>query len=231
MLSITINNVIANKLLQNWKKLLKSKQYLFSLALSLMIWVVGCVLYAKVIVFVDNLKGLPSVDDLLLDILPVVDLRYVYIYSIIVILVVLFVYIICRVPDLFPFSLKLFALVFIVRAIFISMTHLGPPEAFLIPAFGSEFAFWPLNNLTHSNDLFFSGHVAYPFMGALILRHDKMMFYFFLFCSFLMGVTVLLMRIHYTIDVAAAFFIVYGIYAAAKRIFGHIDLSFNKLIK
>jgi len=223
--------VSVNRFLKNWGRLLASKKYLFSLFLSLMIWAAGYIFYRQVIVYVDNLKGLPTVGDLLLDMLPIVDLRYVYAYSIVVIMAMIWVYVIFLRPDLLPFGLKFFAFVFIVRAAFITFTHLGPPVGFLIPSFASEFTVWPFNDLMHSNDLFFSGHVAYPFMGALMLRHSKVMFYLLLVCSILMGVTVLLMRIHYTIDVAAAFFIVYGIYAAVKKVFGPMDLSFYKLTR
>jgi hypothetical protein len=222
--------VNANKIIADWRTLLASKKYLFSFFLSLVIWVGGYFIYEKAIRYLDGLKGLPAVGDLFLDVLPMVDLRYIYIYGIVIVMAVIWVYVLVRRPDLLPFGLKFFAAVFIVRTLFIILTHLGPPEGFYIPAITGEFAFWPLSHLLHSNDLFFSGHVSYPFMGALLLRQNKFMFWFLLSASIVMGATVLLMRIHYSIDVFAAFFIVYGLYSAVRRIFGKTDLSFAKLI-
>lgn len=210
--------------------MLRSRQYLFSLFFSAVIWVAGYFFYKEVIRYLDSLKGLPAVGDLLLDYLPVVDLRYSYIYGIVVVMVLIGSYLLFRRPDLLPFGLKFFAAVFIVRAAFIALTHLGPPAGFYIPAIAPEFSFWPLSHMLHSNDLFFSGHVSYPFMGALLLKHNKIFFYLLLGMSVLMGATVLLMRIHYSIDVFAAFFIVYGVHAATVRIFGKTDLSFKKLL-
>jgi len=219
-----------NNFFWRWRVLLASKEYLFSVFLSFVLWVAGYFFYGEVIRYLDGLKGLPAVGDLLLDILPIVDLRYLYIYGIVAVMAVLWVYVVfCR-PDLLPFGLKFFAAVFIVRTAFIALTHLGPPAGFYIPAITGEFSIWPLSHMLHSNDLFFSGHVSYPFMGALLLRHNRFLFYLLLCFSVLMGATVLLMRIHYSIDVFAAFFIVYGLYAAVTRIFGKTDLSFAKLI-
>jgi len=73
--------------------------------------------------------------------------------------------------------------------------------------------------LTYANDLFFSGHVGLPFLGFLIFK-DKKIRYFMLSASIILAVTVLLMHVHYSIDVAAAYFITYSIYALGKRLFG-----------
>lgn len=222
---MNVNNFFAN-----WGALLSSKKYLFSVFLSLVIWVAGYFFYGEVIHYLDSLKNLPSANDLLLDYLPIVDLRYIYIYGIVVVMSVTGVYVFFRRPDLLPFGLKFFAAVFIVRTAFMALTHLGPPAGFYIPAIAGEFSYWPLSHLLHTNDLFFSGHVSYPLMGALLLKDNRFLFWFLLASSILMGATVLLMRIHYSIDVFAAFFIVYGLYVAVKRVFGKTDLSFAKLI-
>jgi hypothetical protein len=215
---------------ENWGKLLKSREYLFSLFMALVIWVAGYFLYEIAISYVDGLKGVVTVKDLMLDLLPLVDLRFLYVYGITLALFFLFCYILVLRPDLLPFALKFYAAVFIVRTVFICLTHLGPPEGFFIYSIASDFSYWPFSHMMHSNDLFFSGHVAYPFLGALLLNKIRPMFYFFLGVSVLMAVTVLMMRIHYSIDVFAAYFIVYGVYAAVKRIFGAKDLSFHHLL-
>lgn len=213
-----------------WKKLLKEQNYRFSLAIGIALWAVGYFFYGFVIGYVDNLQKVVAVPDLFLDALPVVDLRYLYFFGMMTIIGLLFFYLVLWRPDLLPFGLKVFALVFMVRTVFIALTHLGPPEGFLIPRLSDDYNFWPFQQMLHFNDLFFSGHVAYAFMAALLVRHHKGLFYFFLISSVVMLFTVLLMRIHYSIDVFAAYFIAYGVYAAAFRFFGKKDLVFEKII-
>lgn len=214
----------------NWDRLLRSKQYLFSLLVAAVIWIGGYFLYRVSIGYVDGLTDVRPVGDLLLSFIPAADLHILYVYGIFAVMLFLLFYVIVYRPDILPFGLKFFAAVFIVRAVFISLTHLGPPEGFFITAIAPDFSFWPVEHMMHSNDLFFSGHVSYPFMAALLFKNTGKLFYFFLAASVLMAVTVLVMRIHYSIDVFAAYFIVYGMYDVVKRIFGPKDLSFHKLI-
>jgi len=46
---------------------------------------------------------------------------------------------------------------------------------------------------------------------------------FFLASTVLMGVSVLLTRNHYTLDVLGAFFMTYGIYALSRKLLGFLD--------
>jgi hypothetical protein len=218
------------KCLENWQKLLGHSTYRFSLFLSVIFGVAGYFLYRQSINYIDSLPNTPSVGDILLDILPIVDLRFFYIYGVIFGILVLVIYQMIWRPDLIPFSIKFFISVFVARSIFISLTHLGPPEGFFITSFAHDYAYWPWSHMMHANDLFFSGHVAYPVMGALLTMHKKPLFYFFTALSVLMGITVLLMRIHYSIDVLAAPFIVYGLYHLVKKAFGKTDLSFKNYL-
>ena len=68
-------------------------------------------------------------------------------------------------------------------------------------------------------DQFFSAHTGMPFLGALVFWHEKYIRYTFLAAAAFFAVTVLLGHIHYTIDVAAAFFITYAIYHIALWLF------------
>jgi membrane-associated phospholipid phosphatase len=54
---------------------------------------------------------------------------------------------------------------------------------------------------------------------ALILWDNRLLRYIFLCASVVFGVVVLLGHLHYSIDVFAAFFITYGIYQIATKLF------------
>lgn len=122
-------------------------------------------------------------------------------------------------PEYFPATLKTLALLYMVRAFFISVTHLK--------LYGGPAVLDGYNSLTaslasviyNSHDLFFSGHTALPFVAALVFWNHRPARYYFLIAAFLFAVGVLWAGAHYSIDVFAAPFMGYAIFSAAKRIF------------
>jgi hypothetical protein len=214
-----------------WKILLGNREFSVSLLFSVACMIISYMFYDFVIVYVESFKNLPVLGDLFHGMLPVVDLRYIYIYGLMVAVAALFFYFLIWRPQLFPFYLKVFAFVYITRSCFITLTHFGPPQGFLLPQVAMDINGWPFSDLLHTNDLFFSGHVAYPFMAALLVRKEnRILYYVFLAVSVLMAVTVLMMRVHYSIDVFAAYFIVFGVYSATMHLFGKKDMAFGKLL-
>lgn len=73
--------------------------------------------------------------------------------------------------------------------------------------------------MNFGGDLFFSGHTGLPFLVALIFWSSPRIRYFFLALSMFFAVTVLLMHLYSSIDVASAYFITYTIFSIAKHIF------------
>jgi hypothetical protein len=117
-------------------------------------------------------------------------------------------------PKRIPFTLKSIALFTVIRAVFISLTHIGPfPLQAVLESSKvmSKFAF--------GGDLFFSGHTGLPFLMALIFWQNKYLRWTFILASLLFGAVVLMAHIHYSIDVLSAFFITYTIYHIALYIF------------
>lgn len=196
---------------EKWAQLLAKKDFRHSLLSGIILWIAGYALYSFIIIpHVDSVYGI-TVEDILLKILPLMDLNIIYLYGMVLLMVIFAGYLVFFKPELVPFSIKLMALVFITRSLFIGLTHLGPPQGFFLSQL-TMLNYWPLSHMLHSNDLFFSGHVAYPFAAALVVYKKKYLFYFFIAGSIIMLFTVLLMRIHYSIDVFAAYFIVYTLY-------------------
>lgn len=161
------------------------------------------------------------VEDIVLSNTPVYDFELLFVHG--AIMLTLFVAALCfRFRETAPFLLKAVSLFIIVRALFVSMTHIGPYPSKL------DLESRLLDFITSGNDLFFSGHTGLPFLIALIFWNHFYVRVLFLVSSVLFGVVVLLSHLHYTIDVAAAFFITYSIFHIATKLFKRDYEYFNE---
>jgi hypothetical protein len=157
------------------------------------------------------------VQDVFLDNLPVIDLGFVIVLWAIATWAIAWWLIVID-PRRLLFSVKAFALFVICRAFFISLTHIGPYPIQFAPS-SNNVGFWFYSIFTFQGNYFFSGHTAFPFLVALIFWDHPIWRRLFLFLTFFFGATVLLAHVHYSIDVFAAPFIMYGTFVVAARIF------------
>ncbi len=158
-----------------------------------------------------------SVHDVFLDNLPVVNLDFVIVLWAIATWVLAWCLMLVE-PRRLIFGTKAVALYIICRAFFITLTHIGPYPTAMSPGPGNiGFGFYSL--FTFQGNYFFSGHTAFPFLIALIFWDDRLWRRFFLFLTVFFGAAVLLAHVHYSIDVFAAPFIVYGMFVITARIF------------
>ena len=194
---------------QEWEKEIIDHRYKILLAiLFLAIGILATIISSN---YVDGINTI-SVTDLFLEILPVVDLSFLFVWGIIIIVFIFIGYSLYK-PKKFHYILGMLSLFMLIRSMFIILTHLKAPAG-AIPVASQGF----LHILTYSNDLFFSGHVGLPFLGFLIFK-EKGIKYFMLILSIILAITVLLMHVHYSIDVASAYFITFGIYIIGNKIF------------
>lgn len=155
-----------------------------------------------------------SVTDVILSNIPVFDIDAWFVYGSIAFIVIV-VALLSAHPHRIPFVLCALALFYIIRAVFISLTHIGPYPEHAELNFESKIILL----LWGGGDQFFSGHTGAPFMLALVYWADKKWRIFFLAASLFFATIVLLGHLHYTIDVLSAFFITYAIYKIALTIF------------
>ena len=116
-------------------------------------------------------------------------------------------------PNRLPFALKSMALFLLVRAVFVSLTHIAPSP--IGPQNPAPF----LNDIFYGADLFFSGHTGLPFLAALAFWHIPGLRLFYLASTVFFGAIVLLGHYHYSIDVLAALFITHGVFQLACWLF------------
>lgn len=159
-----------------------------------------------------EIKAGNHVEDIILSNTRVYNFEFFFVY--VAIALILFVVALClRFRNTAPFVLKAVSLFIIIRAVFVSLTHIGPFPLKL------ELESKLLDFITSGNDLFFSGHTGLPFLIALIFWEHPYIRRLFLIASVVFGVIVLLAHLHYSIDVFAAFFITYSIYHIALKLF------------
>ncbi len=127
-------------------------------------------------------------------------------------------------PKRAPFILYSLGLLFLIRAFFIPLTHLGLYPVHTAINFESRIALVMFGG----GDDFFSGHVGGPFLMALLFWEDRPLRWLFLIVSVFFALVVLLGHMHYTIDVAAAFFITYAIYHLAQKLFSREYALFRR---
>lgn len=157
------------------------------------------------------------VGDLILDNIPAVDLNFIIIEVALATIVLGTLFVVFSKPRHILFALKAVALFVVVRAFFISLTHVGIHPESIAPGLGFFDGIY--SYLNFQTGLFFSGHTGLPFLMALIFWEHFNIRAVFLALSFVFGTAVLLAHTHYSIDVLAAPFMTYGIFNIARRLF------------
>ncbi|MBU0930279.1 MAG: hypothetical protein KJ623_04380 [Nanoarchaeota archaeon] len=200
--------------LHEWKQEIWHHKHL--ILVSLLFLIVSIVLDYYAGVYVTKTSGVVA-PDLILDHIPTLDLDFIFIYGYMLVIALIFLYpLIFKVKELHK-VIGQFSLLIMIRSAFTCFTHLSVPSSaltFNVP--------WVISTISFKNDLFFSGHTAVAFLGFLLFRKEKIG-YFFLVSSLVLGIVVLFMHVHYSIDVLSAFFITYGSFNIGKWFFNKIN--------
>lgn len=207
-----IRQQLMRELLQKHKNLWKQREYLFSVLLSFLLIAVSLGINYLAGTYASR-SASNAVTDILLDHLPVLNVDPIFVEGFAIFLIFVLVLLLNE-PKRIPFVLKTTALFICIRAIFMSLTHIGPfPEQTTIES-GPIIRY-----INFTGDLFFSGHTGTPYLMALIFWENKTLRWIFIGISLLFAAAVLLGYLHYSIDVFAAFFITFTIFHLAKNFF------------
>jgi hypothetical protein len=199
-----------------YKEHFSDKDFLISFFTGLVFLVISLVIQFFVSSYVTR-SASGSVTDIILSNTRVYDVAGIFVWGTVALLVIGFFIALMHINKV-PFAMKSIALFTLIRAVFVSLTHISPfPTHILIssPFFNKEV----FSGILTGNDLFFSGHTGIPFLLALMCWDNKKLRYFFLGFSVLFAFVVLLGHLHYSIDVLSAFFITYTIFDICKFFF------------
>lgn len=196
-----------------WNQQKKRSLYLGVLLLTLSLIVqIGAGRYSSRTSASANFAG-----DLFLDNLPVVDLDFIIVAGALIFWIASWILLGLR-PRYLLFGIKAIALFIVFRAFFISLTHIGIyPRQILIDTDDIGYGLYKL--FTFQGNFFFSGHTGFPFLMALIFWREKIWRRIFLISTVFFGATMLLAHVHYSIDVFASPFIIYGIFKITEKLF------------
>jgi hypothetical protein len=190
----------------------RQKDFLWSIFTSLIFLVLSFVINHYTSEYSDRSAG-NYVQDILLDNLPVFNVNFV-VNEVVWLCGYFVLFLLLIRPQRIPFVIKALSLFIFIRAVSISLTHLGPIP---VHSFLNRHDF--LSQIAGGSDMFFSGHTGMPFLLALVFWENAFVRYVLLSFSLIFGVSMILGHLHYSIDVFAACFIAHSIYYIAKRFF------------
>lgn len=161
--------------------------------------------------YVNQGNILPSLPDMLLDRLPVMQVSMIYDIFVIIPVILLFVYIVRdREYNQLPFILLMVGLFYVVRGIFIVITPIGNPPMFN----GSDTLFHGFAN--YELGVYPSGHAGNLFM-LLLLVNNRFYKRLLGLCLAVVIVTLLLAHSHYSIDIFSGLIFAYAIHAFGEK--------------
>lgn len=167
--------------------------------------------------YVGQVAGMP-VGDIILSNIPTADTDFFVIQGALLFTFLMIGILIWK-PRYILFTVASLSLFIIIRSFFISLTHLGvDPHEIVLDTNSLGFGLYNIL-FNSSSDFFFSGHTGIPFLMGLIFWYERFWGKLFFVVSFVLGLSVLLGHIHYSIDVFAAPFITYTIFIIAQKIF------------
>jgi len=200
------------KLFEKHKKLWSQKSFFLNVFLGMILFFISLftTYYANIFTLAHASN---TATDLLLDNLPVINVDFIFSEGALIFIAIVGLILFYE-PRLIPFLIKSVALFILVRALFMILTHLAAPAE---QSYRDTTEL--INRMSSGDDLFFSAHTGMPFLLALMFWEKKYFRYFFLFSTLVGASAVILGHLHYSIDVFSAFFISYGIFHIAKKIF------------
>lgn len=159
-------------------------------------------------------KGIARPTDFLLDHIPVMKVDFLVVWIYLLVWVVFVVYALIIDAKRAHYYIGMLSLFVLARAGFSILTHMASPAEAIYttyrPMLYQLFSF--------PNALFFCAKAGIPFLVFLMVPNKKIKI-FMLCSSVLLAILVILMHLHYSIDIVSAYFITFGIYKLGGHLF------------
>jgi membrane-associated phospholipid phosphatase len=195
----------------SWKKSLSQKVFRMEFVFSLVILIVVLFCLSDFLQYVELRNGV-VLDDPILKLFKPVDVTWLT-FGLIYFSIILVIITLIKDPEQLLFAIQCYIMMILIRIIMMFLLPLNPPQNMI--ALNDPFVQFFGTGKTLTKDLFFSGHTATLFLFFLVVE-KKIIKSIFLIFTVLVGISVLLQHVHYTIDVAAAPFFSYSSYRIIK---------------
>lgn len=199
--------------MSGWKIFLNKKQNIYILILTFVLLIVTLYLFSRFVLFVEERKGV-ILNDPLFVFFDGVDLNSIIFLLIYTSLITGFV-LLLKYPEQLILAIQSYILLLIFRTIAMYLVPLDPPIGTVNLRDPLVFIIGTGKPVT--KDLFFSGHTSTLFLIFLVSVNKKVK-YFFLVTAILVGLFVILQKVHYSIDVFVAPFFAFASYKIIKKL-------------
>lgn len=193
---------------ERWEEYFKEKNAGVKFVITLVILVLCLYSLSRFIVFVETRQG-AVLDDPVFYWFKAVDLNIVIFVLIYGSLIGGLINLVINSPKGLVIALQTYAAMVIVRMAMMYVVPLDPPMGTI--DLQDPLVFIVGTGTKVTKDLFFSGHTATLFMIFLVTQ-KKWLKNVFLVNTILVGVFVILQKVHYTVDVMVAPFVSYGVF-------------------
>lgn len=193
---------------ERWNEYFRKKNSGVILLITVVTLVVCVYTLSRFLLYVEGRAGV-TLDDPIFHYYNAIDLNIPIFTLIYASLIVCLIYLVKNHPDDLVTALQTYSLLVLVRMAMMYVTPLEPPIGTIDLQDPLVFVVGTGKKLT--KDLFFSGHTSILFMMFLVVRKPAFK-YTFLVVTILVGLFVILQKVHYTVDVLAAPFAAYGCY-------------------
>ena len=171
--------------LRGYKEVFTHKRTLQNMLIGILLCIFGMAVSYFAYEYIATIEG-PVARDIFLDNLPILDVAMWFFFSIFFMGAIAIILSLIK-PKRAPFVLICTGLFFAIRSFFLILTHLSPPNI--------QYYY----GMSTGMDLFFSGHVGYAFLLALMFWKNRFFRILFIALSIVMAALVLFGHLHYSI--------------------------------
>jgi membrane-associated phospholipid phosphatase len=188
----------------NWSAFLRNKHFRNELIISVIVLALALTSLAKFLNYVESRKGF-TLPDPLLKLFNSVNLTWLT-FTLIYFSIIFILFLLSTKPKKLILTVQCYIMLILIRIFMMYLMPLNPPAGMIL--LNDPFVQFFGTGQPLTKDLFFSGHTATIFLFYLV--SDKNVYKtFFLIATILVGISVLLQHVHYSIDVASAPFFAY----------------------
>lgn len=202
----------------NWKIYFSTKKNRLFLGSIIIFLSVILLFFTNFLQVIESRNGF-SFRDPILSLFDPIDLTWI-IFGMIYGGLVLALFSLLKSPQVFTLAILTYGIMVVFRILAMYSLPLNPPETMI--ALKDPFVEFFGGGKILTKDLFFSGHTATSFIFFLTALNKKIRIAFLLL-TIIMGFSVLLMHVHYAVDVLIAPFVAFTSFYISKKIHNKFD--------